>query len=717
MALRAAAGLRCTISRLSRLRSLALTSTVRDSTTRQHPGGARCTGLGVPDRRREPAPRRSCDGGEAGAALSGSIRRRSAAAIVWLAFLLFTSACGGSGDGQTAPADSRRLFLLGLDAADQRLIASGIEAGRLPCFARMIREGAWGPLRTHRPILSPILWTTMATGLTPDRHGVLDFLSVDARGRAVPVTRAARRAPAFWNILGERGVSCGIVGWLATYPAETVNGFVVSDRFTVHPFSGANDTADPDPAGKTFPASLYGTLEGRIVEPSAIGDAGLADAFGAPAVAPGEDVAERRELRVIEADARSYAAVALALDHESRPALLAVYFEAIDRLMHLFGDAMPPRLPGVSASKEERYGRAVERFYATMDARLAKFLEAAGSGPGGATVIVVSDHGFTLGAERPRHPALRGDIFAAEWHRDPGVILAWGRGVRKGARIEGADIYDVAPTVLAYFGAPASEAMRGRALGGIFEPGFLPPSPPRVTEYAASGGAEGGPAASASAAGSVAEQKEILENLKALGYIGGGNDDPAARASANLATFYLEEKQYDRAIEIYTRILSKDPGDLIALYNVGLAYRSLGSPAKAAESFERLLRERADYVEARLVLSECYLSLGRAADALTLLLAKKVEESEDAAYQNHLGTALASVDRLEEAAAAFTRAIALRREEASPYLNLARVQLSRGDREGAIATLRRAVRDAPGDPRVASRLRELAGGSAATDPH
>jgi Flp pilus assembly protein TadD len=87
----------------------------------------------------------------------------------------------------------------------------------------------------------------------------------------------------------------------------------------------------------------------------------------------------------------------------------------------------------------------------------------------------------------------------------------------------------------------------------------------------------------------------------------------------------------------------------------------------------------------------------------------KGDAASDPAWLNHLGTVLASSGRLEEAEKALRRAIELRPAEASPYLNLARVQLARGDRAGALETLGRARDGAPGDPRVAARIKELGG--------
>jgi len=663
---------------------------------------------------------------------AGAAGPRRIRAWALAASLLLLAGCpGGSeptdrtrGAGTTpaagAPAAARRrLILVGLDAADLRLIEKGIAAGALPHFGKMVAEGVSGPLHTHQPMLSPILWTTMATGLTPDRHGVLDFVETDERGRTVPVTSRSRRAPAFWEILGDRGVSCGIVGWLATYPATPVNGFLVSDRFTIHPYEDAADAqgADPGPdAGRTWPSDLDATLRPLAVDPSSLSGADLAAAFGVPERLPDAGARERRELSVIEAVARTYTKVALRLEEERKPACLAVYYEAIDRLMHLFGSAMPPALAGTPEVKARLYGGAVERFYAAMDARLGEFLGAAGTD---GTVIVVSDHGFKIGDERPRHEALRSDVFAAEWHKDPGVILAWGNGVRRGARIAHADIDDVAPTVLAFFGAPAAATMRGGALADLFEPGFLPPAPPRVASYekresagrGGSAGASGARSPGKAVTGRAAdgEDAEILDNLRALGYVGGGAD-VEARSASNLATFYLEEKQYDRAIALYERALAKDSRDLTALYNLGYAYKGMGANARAAESFERLLSARPDYMEARLVLSDVYVSLGRARDALALLQAKAADGSEDPGWHNHRGTVLASLGRTDEAAAAFERAIALRPDEASPYLNLARVRLAGGDRAGAEAALRRARAAAPDDPRIEARLAELRSG-------
>ena len=125
-----------------------------------------------------------------------------------------------------------RVWILGLDGCDPGMVRDLAAAGRLPNFSRLMKEGAFGPLRSQQPMLSPLLWTTVATGKYPTEHGVLDFM---VRSRRDPkaqeaVTSRQRQIEALWDIVGRYGRTVGVVGWLASHPAETVNGFAVSER-------------------------------------------------------------------------------------------------------------------------------------------------------------------------------------------------------------------------------------------------------------------------------------------------------------------------------------------------------------------------------------------------------------------------------------------------------------------------------------------------------
>ena len=156
-------------------------------------------------------------------------------------------------------ATGQPFLVVGIDGADWRYADQLIARGELPNLAELRAKGAWGPLGTLQPTLSPAIWTTIATGARPQRHGVRGFEAVRLRGidetlpdlhplRGLgvrkllddlrqwgrigpgPVSSATRRVPAFWNIATASGSPVGVVAWWATAPADAVLGHVVSDR-------------------------------------------------------------------------------------------------------------------------------------------------------------------------------------------------------------------------------------------------------------------------------------------------------------------------------------------------------------------------------------------------------------------------------------------------------------------------------------------------------
>ena len=84
------------------------------------------------------------------------------------------------------------------------------------------------------PLLSPVVWTTIATGKGPDQHRIGHFVAVNEKGDQLPVTSAMRKVKAVWNILSDAGRRVAVLGWWATWPSEKVNGAMVSDHFAYH---------------------------------------------------------------------------------------------------------------------------------------------------------------------------------------------------------------------------------------------------------------------------------------------------------------------------------------------------------------------------------------------------------------------------------------------------------------------------------------------------
>src|ERR1700722_18759344 len=78
-------------------------------------------------------------------------------------------------------AKVRRVIFLGLDGLDPRLTERYMAKGKLPNFSRLKEQGSFHRLRTTFPALSPVAWSTFATGVSPAKHNIFDFLDRSLR--------------------------------------------------------------------------------------------------------------------------------------------------------------------------------------------------------------------------------------------------------------------------------------------------------------------------------------------------------------------------------------------------------------------------------------------------------------------------------------------------------------------------------------------------------
>src|SRR5262249_51163959 len=156
----------------------------------------------------------------------------------------------------------------GLDGLDWQLLDRLGAGGRMPNWKRLTAEGYSARLESFNPPLSPIVWATVATGVGPDIHRVLDFQEVGPASRPrAPLSGRSGAVPAIWNLASSAGESVGVVGWWATHPAEEVTGFFVSDRASPILFEGLPR------AGVAYPAALSPGLEQVLARDGVVSDA------------------------------------------------------------------------------------------------------------------------------------------------------------------------------------------------------------------------------------------------------------------------------------------------------------------------------------------------------------------------------------------------------------------------------------------------------------
>jgi tetratricopeptide (TPR) repeat protein len=370
---------------------------------------------------------------------------------------------------QTTPPH-RRLLLIGWDAADWDVITPLMEAGRMPHLARMVKEGVSGNLASLRPCLTPLLWTTIVTGHTADRHGILGFAEPLPDKSGIVASRSTtRRVPALWNMLGARGRRCCVVTWPVSNPPEPIPGVYVSAGI-LETLADRPDAIAFPPPGLVHPPEATHLLNDWRFHPCELAVTDLMPFV--PDVEQVNPAADRRP----EILARHYAraatshAIATGLMEQERWDLCAVYYETLDRTGHDFMAYRAPLRPGVPAEEAQRYGGVVDAMYEFHDAMLGRLLELAGPDT---CVCVLSDHGFQSGAGRPAYRPHKGAGVAedgADWHRMMGMIVLHGPGLRRGARIHGATLPDVLPTLLTWLGLPVGQDMTGGVMLRAFDP-------------------------------------------------------------------------------------------------------------------------------------------------------------------------------------------------------------------------------------------------------
>lgn len=510
----------------------------------------------------------------------------------------------------------RKVLLVGWDAADWRVIHPLTRAGKMPCVARLIDGGASGPIATLQPAFSPMLWTSIATGKRPFKHGILGFTEPGAGGRGVrPITNLSRKCKALWNILNQNARRSAVVGWWPSHPAEPIDGVMVSDRY--HRVHGPLDRGWPMPSGAVYPPDLAEPLARLRIHPEQLAPE-LVERFVPRAREIDQDQDKRLSalLRTLAECLTIQSAAAWLIEQEPWD-FFAVYFESIDHFSHGFMRYHPPRQAWIGERDFDLYREVISNAYQLHDEMLGALIEKAGD----ATVILVSDHGFH--PDRLRPMAIP-DIPAgpAVEHRDFGIFVMAGPDICPGTRLEGISILDVAPTVLALSGLPAGEDMDGRVLTKAFD---HPPPGSSVPSWEEIAGHDGRHPAGAFV--DAVAGREMLEQMIALGYVerpAGGHRAAAERSirelRSNLAGAYQDAGRHGDALEILTSLAEAYPEEArfaVLRFASCQALGMIDEMRRIVEDLRRRLRSESrlvGYLSAQILIAE-----RRDAEALPLL--------------------------------------------------------------------------------------------------
>ncbi|MGD0212338.1 MAG: alkaline phosphatase family protein [Terriglobales bacterium] len=492
---------------------------------------------------------------------------------------------------------AKKVLLIGWDAADWKIINPLLDQGLMPTLEDLVNHGVIGNLATLQPVLSPMLWNSIATGMRPDKHGIHGFAEPDPQSGAVrPVTSTSRKVKAIWNILTQRGYKSHVLGWFAGHPAEPINGISVSDLYpyATGPLEPAarepasQEKAWPLPPGAVHPENLRETFAQLRMHPAEVTEAAIL-----PIIPRAAEIDQEKDKRlesfakILSENCSIHNAATWILQNQPWD-FMAIYYNGIDHFCHGFMHFHPPRMEGIPEDQFEIYKDVVNGAYRFHDMMLHTLVELAGPET---TVILVSDHGFHSDHLRPRGiPAEPAG--PAVQHRNFGIVAIRGANIKQDERIYGATLLDITPTILTLFGLPVGADMDGRVLVQAFDE---PPEIKRIPSWEQESG-ECGMHPADLRMDPVAAQA-VIQRFVALGYMQPPGEDQAKAVEMtvreqhyNLARAYLDARRYRDALPLLKDLAKKWPDEVRFSQYLAQCYLAMRHRAEAKAILEQLIK-------------------------------------------------------------------------------------------------------------------------------
>ncbi len=652
--------------------------------------------------------------------------RRLGGRAGWIGILVGGVLLSGC-SSEPEPGETRAV-VIGIDSADWKVIDALAAQGKMPNFQRLQEIGIRGPIETLTDVpLSPVIWTSVATGKGLTKHGISWFMVDQPDGTRTPVQSGNRQCEAIWNILAENERNATVIGWWATFPAERLGrGRIVSDAIGYHGF-GATGRGFDD-SRKTYPPALFEPVNSMMPTLQQISPEFALRFFDLSA----EEYRKRMFLpsrqrypdpnnavqlfQQYAVTAQGYTAIAEELLQDDFD-LFMLYYEQVDSLSHLFMKYAPPRLDWIDPKEYERFQHVVENWYLYQDELLGRLLDKIDLET--TALFILADHGFKSGERRIRSEQTVDVQKAHLDHEKFGVFLAAGPHIKKGQTFDGASVLDITPTVLHYLGLSVAKDMDGKVLSQVFTADFMQDNPIRyVSSYEGKGKRAPSDDLVAIDAG---EAARAMQGLQQLGYAGGrrthGSEEPesgdAPTTSSpeihnNLGRTYLRNGDVEKALLEFDRALALDKNNAEALLNIGSIKRFQGRTAEAEYFVKRALQVDPNSIGALCELAEIKRDLNDLQESIRLYReALSISDSQPFVYLG-LGDSLQRAGQLSEAEEAFIRVLELEPDSFEALYNLGVTYLNQSQLDKAVAQYEKALAKNPDHPSAALALNNLA---------
>jgi predicted AlkP superfamily phosphohydrolase/phosphomutase len=232
--------------------------------------------------------------------------------------------------GKHGPQKFKRVVVIGFDGLDPGLAQKYMDEGRMPVLKQLAQESCFYPLETACPSISPVAWSTYATGVDASRHNIYDFLTRDpcsympvlssAETKTLPRTlnlgfakvpfgataiyKSLQKSQPFWKLLGEARVWSSIIRVPITFPPQKfkngtlLSGMCVPDiQGTQGSFSFYSTKARP--AGAHIGGQQYQIKRrGNLIESKLTGPAGQDGPMKCPFKVELDDAQRRAKITI-----------------------------------------------------------------------------------------------------------------------------------------------------------------------------------------------------------------------------------------------------------------------------------------------------------------------------------------------------------------------------------------------------------------------------------
>ncbi|WP_336067854.1 alkaline phosphatase family protein [Mesoflavibacter sp. CH_XMU1404-2] len=563
-----------------------------------------------------------------------------------------------------------KVLLIGWDAADWKIIGPLMAKGQMPALKKIIDNGVYGNMSTMNPPYSPMLWTTVATGKTPDKHGILGFLEVmpDLKG-VRPVTVNSRKSRALWNIFHNQGLKSNLVGWWPSFPAEPIDGVVVSDKF--QKVSKDPKMKNPILKGTIHPESLVKEIKDLRLFPYELTEAHILPFIPNAGQIDQEKDKSLETFAKIMAENVSVHNAATNVMRTTEWDFMAIYYDLVDHFCHAFMKFHPPKLKQIPNHLFELYKDCVNSAYRFQDMMLERTMELVDEDT---TVIIMSDHGYESGNKRilnmPKYQAA-----PALEHRQFGIFVAKGPNIKANEKVFGLSLVDIAPTILNMYDLPIGKDMDGKVALDIFKE-INPPKFIDTWETVKGDFAE----LEVNKEDGVLDDEQTMKQLIELGYIEKPDDNIETSIlkvkcdlKHNLARVYIGKQDYQNAKSILLELIKeKDPVDIIPYYMDLLSISLNEEEYDLAEIYLNELRTRDKKFSINTYFSEAkiLLSKNKVNEALSVLTkAKEAKPNGEVWFQ--IGKIYMRLDKYEDANHAFENALKFEVENAKYHQAIA----------------------------------------------